>query len=248
MSLTGSGPNDPQRVGVPIADLLAGLNGTIGVLAALHERHITGRGKSVKTSLLASVVGVHSFQGTAYTAGAKIPRAQGNHHPSIAPYGLFRCADGLVQISVGSPKLWTAFCSEFQLDPCETHFATNAERVENRDELIKRIEELFSSIPVDALLGRLNQRGIPSGRLRTMDQVYEWDQLISQGLLWTLEHPKYGPIRVPGSPLRFFNITQSGLAENDSMPHAAPPMLGEHNQIVDDWLMSGDAAPLRTHD
>src|SRR5690349_1269102 len=94
MSLTGSGPDDPQRVGVPIGDLLAGMYGAYGVLAALHERERTGRGTVVRTSLLASVVGVHAFQGTNYLVGGAVGRAQGNHHPSIAPYGLFRASDG----------------------------------------------------------------------------------------------------------------------------------------------------------
>ena len=85
MSLTGSGPDDPQRVGVPIGDLLAGMYGAYGVLAALLERERTGRGQVVRTSLLAAIVGVHAFQGTAWTVAGKVGRAQGNHHPSIAP-------------------------------------------------------------------------------------------------------------------------------------------------------------------
>ena len=84
MSLTGSGPDDPQRVGVPIGDLLAGMYGVIGVLAALLERAATSRGQVVRTSLLASIVGVHAFQGTRWTVAGEVGRAQGNHHPSIA--------------------------------------------------------------------------------------------------------------------------------------------------------------------
>jgi crotonobetainyl-CoA:carnitine CoA-transferase CaiB-like acyl-CoA transferase len=87
MSLTGTGPDDPQRVGVPIADLLSGMYGAYGVLAALLQRERTGRGQVVRTSLLASVVGVHAFQGTRWTVAGEVGRAQGNHHPSIAPYG-----------------------------------------------------------------------------------------------------------------------------------------------------------------
>ncbi|HET6666046.1 MAG TPA: CoA transferase, partial [Intrasporangium sp.] len=106
MSLTGSGADDPQRVGVPIGDLLAGMYGAYGVTSALHERNRTGRGRVVRTSLLAAIVGVHAFQGTRYTVAGEVGRAQGNHHPSIAPYGLFTCKDGMVQISCGSEGLW----------------------------------------------------------------------------------------------------------------------------------------------
>ena len=117
MSLTGSGPDDPQRVGVPIADLLAGMYGAYGVLAALHERDRTGVGTVVRTSLLAATVGVHAFQGTRWTVAGEVGQAQGNHHPSICPYGLFHCRDGSVQIAVGSEGLWRRFCEGFDVDP-----------------------------------------------------------------------------------------------------------------------------------
>ncbi len=94
MSLTGSGPDDPQRVGVPIADLLSGMYGAFGTLAALLQRERTGRGQIVRTSLLAALIGVHAFQGTRATVAGEVPQAQGNHHPSIAPYGLFHCRQG----------------------------------------------------------------------------------------------------------------------------------------------------------
>src|SRR3954447_26281177 len=102
MSLTGSDPDHPQRVGVPIADLLAGMYGAYGVVSALHERARTGRGRVVRTSLLAAIVGVHAFQGTRWTVAREVPHPIGNHHPSICPYGLFRTADAPVQVAVGS--------------------------------------------------------------------------------------------------------------------------------------------------
>ena len=129
MSLTGSGPDDPQRVGVPIGDLLAGMYGAYGVLAALLERERTGRGQVVRTSLLAAIVGVHAFQGTAWTVAGKVGQAQGNHHPSIAPYGLFHCPDGSVQLACGNEALWRRLCAEFGFDPEAPGMATNGERV-----------------------------------------------------------------------------------------------------------------------
>ena len=122
MSLTGSGPSDPQRVGVPIADLLSGMYGAYGVLAALNERHSTGVGTVVRTSLLAAVVGVHAFQGTRWTVAGEVGTAQGNHHPSISPYGLFRCQDGAVQIAVGSEGLWQKFCDRVRPRPSDDRY------------------------------------------------------------------------------------------------------------------------------
>ena len=108
MSLTGPSADEPTRVGVPIGDLLSGMYGAYGVLAALHEREATGRGRVVRTSLLASVVGVHAFQGTRWTVAREVPHALGNHHPSIAPYGLFRTADAPVQIACGNASYGTS--------------------------------------------------------------------------------------------------------------------------------------------
>jgi len=101
MSMTGPDPETPSKVGVPISDLLAGMYGAYGVVAKLHERASTGRGGLVRTSLLASVVGVHAYQGTRWTVAGEIPKAEGPHHPSICPYGLFHSSDGIVQIAVG---------------------------------------------------------------------------------------------------------------------------------------------------
>src|SRR5215204_3484919 len=140
MSLTGSGPDDPQRVGVPIADLLAGMYGAYGIVAALHERDRTGHGTVVRTSLLASIVGVHAFQGTRWTVAGEVGRSQGNHHPSIVPYGLFSCADGSVQLSCGSEGLWRKLCAEFGFDPAAPGMATNGERVGNREKVIELLE------------------------------------------------------------------------------------------------------------
>ncbi len=128
MSITGSPGGDPTRVGVPIADLLAGMYGAYGVVAALHERERTGQGQVVRTSLLAAIVGVHAFQGTAYTVAHQIPGPTGGHHPSICPYGLFSAADGFVQIAVGSDKLWAAFAARFDLDRPRMEYQLPARR------------------------------------------------------------------------------------------------------------------------
>tara|TARA_B110000503_G_scaffold109127_1_gene163194 strand:- start:252 stop:1430 length:1179 start_codon:yes stop_codon:yes gene_type:complete len=233
MSLTGSGPDDMQRVGVPIGDLLAGMYGAYGVVAALHERATTGRGQVVRTSLLAGIVGVHAFQGTRWTVAQDLPRAQGNHHPSLAPYGLFQAADGPIQIAVGSDQLWRALCEELQIDPEEAGFATNAERVVNRAKLIDLIERVIGGEQSANLLARLTTAGVPAGVVRTLDEVYAWEQTRSQGLVVTVEHPVLGPIELPGPPLRFFAPDGSELTRKE---HSAPPTLGQHDESVRKWL------------
>ncbi|MCU1612900.1 MAG: Crotonobetainyl-CoA:carnitine CoA-transferase CaiB [Frankiales bacterium] len=232
MSLTGSGPDDPQRVGVPIGDLLAGMYGAYGVLAALLERARTGRGQVVRTSLLAAIVGVHAFQGTAWTVAGTVGHAQGNHHPSIAPYGLFACADGSVQLSCGSESLWQRLCAEFGLDPEAPGMATNAERVGHRDDVISLLERAFADIPAADLLARLAAAGIPAGKVRTLDEVYSWDQTRSQGLLVDVDHATLGPLHLPGPPLRFFAAGADGETETTGRDHVAPPVLGADSAAI----------------
>jgi crotonobetainyl-CoA:carnitine CoA-transferase CaiB-like acyl-CoA transferase len=233
MSLTGSGPDDPQRVGTPIADLLSGMYGAYGVLAALHERQRTGLGTVVRTSLLAATVGVHAFQGTRWTVAGQVGRAQGNHHPSIAPYGLFHCRGGSVQISVGSEGLWRRLCAGFGLDPEADGLATNSERVAHRDRVIEVLEAAFADWEAEPLLAHLAEVGVPAGKVRTLDEVYAWEQTLSQGLLVDVEHPTLGPLSLPGPPLRFFAADGTERTPRD---HAAPPVLDQHGAAIREWL------------
>jgi crotonobetainyl-CoA:carnitine CoA-transferase CaiB-like acyl-CoA transferase len=232
MSLTGSGPDDPQRVGTPIADLLAGMYGAYGVLAALHERDRTGRGTVVRTSLLSAVVGVHGFQGTRWTVAGEVGRAQGNHHPSISPYGLFRCADGTVQIAVGSEGLWRRFCAAFDISPDLEGMATNPERAANREKVVELVEALFAPWPAEELLAKLAEAGVPAGKVRSLDEVYAWEQTASQGLLIDVDHSTLGHLTLPGPPLRFF----SDGSEVTPTDHAAPPTLDQHGPGLRTWV------------
>lgn len=238
MSLTGSGPDDPQRVGVPIGDLLAGMYGAYGVVAALLERSTTGRGQVVRTSLLSAVVGVHAFQGTRWTVAGEVGRAQGNHHPSIAPYGLFHCRDGAVQIAVGSEGLWKRLCDGFGIDPTTPGLETNRDRVSARERTIEVVEAAFADWDAEALLARLDEVGVPAGKVRSLDEVYEWDQTRSQGLLIDVEHASLGTVTLPGPPLRFFDPAGG---ETTRRGHAAPPLLDQHGEAVRTWLDEGPA-------
>jgi crotonobetainyl-CoA:carnitine CoA-transferase CaiB-like acyl-CoA transferase len=235
MSVTGSNPDDPQRVGVPIADILAGSYGAYGVLAALHERTRTGRGQIVRTSLLAAVVASHGYQGTAWTVAGVLGQAQGNHHPSIAPYGLFRCAEGAVQIACGNDSQWHKLSTEFELD-VDADLSTNRQRVERRTEVIRILEDAFASLAAAEVLARLEAVGVPAGRVRTIDEVYAWDQTRSQGLLVGVEHDSLGLIQLPGPPLRFFDVSSDAEIETTVQHHQPPPLLGASNRSLDTWL------------
>lgn len=230
MSMTGT--NEPTKVGVPIADLLAGSNGAYGVVAALFERERTGRGKVVRTSLIASVVGVHAFQGTRWTVGGEVPGLDGSHHPSIAPYGLFHTATSPIQLACGSQALWSKLAAALDIDAADARFATNTDRVAHKPELIDVLEQVFAAHPAEYWLDILTDAGVPSGKVRSLDEVYEWDQALSQGLKIDVDHQTQGTLSLPGPPLRFDDNDFAG-ARRDNI---APPTLGQHNAQVRQWL------------
>lgn len=231
MSVTGSGPDDPQRVGIPISDVLAGMNGAFGIVAALFDREKTGTGQIIRTSLLASTVGAHVYQGTAQTVAGVRGTARGNHHPSLAPYGLFHCDDSLVQIAVGTEGHWAALCRVLHLE-ADPRFDTNAGRVTFVDDLIAVINGSLSTWTLGEVLDALATAGVPAGKVRSMDEVYSWDQTRSQGLVVSVEHSTLGPIDIPGPPLRWFD----GSTEVTPKHHTAPPTLGQHTNVVLRWL------------
>ena len=236
MSLTGPSPDQPTRVGVPIGDLLAGMYGAYGVVSALHERNRTGKGRVVRTSLLAAIVGVHAFQGTRYTVAGEVGHGQGNHHPSITPYGLFECKDGMLQIACGSEGLWVKLATAFGIDPTAEDMATNRERVANREAVNAAVNAAFADRTLAELLTTLDEIGVPAGEVRTLDRVYEWDQTRSQGLVLDIDHPVLGSIEIPGPPIRFDDNAYAGGRAD----HLAPPMLGQHNESVRAWLDEQD--------
>lgn len=224
MALTGDVGGSPTKFGVPITDMLAGMFGAYGVVAALHERAVTGRGQRVTTSLLAAGVAVHAYQGTRWTIGGEVPAAGGNRHPTIAPYGAFTCADGWINVAVGSEGLWQRFAPVVGLEASDPRYATNRDRIERVDELEAAINDVLVTAPVGHWMERLAEAGVPAGRIRTIDQVYEADQLEHLGMIQRLDHPTAGPITLAGAPVQW---SRSGRG-----PAFPPPLLGEHDAEV----------------
>jgi formyl-CoA transferase len=224
MSFTGPLGGPPTKVGVPIADILAGMFGAFGVASALAERERSGRGQRVTASLLGSIVGIHTFQGTRWLIAGDIPEPGGNRHPTIAPYGAYPCADGEINIAVGSEGLWRRFAPLVEIDPEDERFASNGDRVARVDELERAMAPALRSASVDEWVERLDEAGVPAGRVRPLDEVYSSPQVKHLGLVDVAEHPTLGEIRLPGSPLSY--------ARSGRRPAEAPPLLGQHNAEV----------------
>jgi len=228
MSVTGDTAGGPTKMGVPICDFLAGVYGAYGVLAALHERQRTGTGTVVRTSLFAAAVAASTFQGTRFTVAGEVPGPTGNHHAAIAPYGTFRCADGLVQIAVASERLWQAFRAYAGLSAEDPRWATPASRLTNRQALTGEIELAFAARTRETIVSDLLGLGIPAGRIAAMDEVFSAPPVRDNGMVIEVDQPGVGRIGLPGPPVTF-----DGLPDRE---HQHPPLLGEHTHDVLAWL------------
>ncbi len=235
MSFTGPTEDQPTKVGVPIADLIAGTLGVVGVLAALHQREETGLGQVVSTSLLAGQIAIHAFQGTRWLVAGEVPEPAGNHHPTVCPYGLFPTADASLVIAVGNDAIWRRFAPLLGLDAEDERFTTNGQRVAHRAELEELVSAALRTRGAEHWLEQFAANGVPAGEVKTLDRVYATPQVRQQGLVVAVDHASLGTIELPGPPLRF--------SVSAPVDHIAPPTLGQHSdEIRDEVLARGGVA------
>jgi crotonobetainyl-CoA:carnitine CoA-transferase CaiB-like acyl-CoA transferase len=226
MSITGLPDGPPTRVGASVADVLAGMTAFQGILLALVRRQQTGEGGHVDVSLLESLLAPLSYHASGYLLAGQVPARLGNRHPSLAPYETFEAADGHVIVGVGNDSLWRAFCAAIDRADlaAEPAFGTNALRVRNYEALRARIAPILRERPVAEWLTRLDEAGIPCGRVRTVAEALDSDQVRARGLLLDVDHPTLGPGRYLGSPIHL-----TGAGRGSRRP---PPLLGQHTQEV----------------
>jgi crotonobetainyl-CoA:carnitine CoA-transferase CaiB-like acyl-CoA transferase len=197
-----------------------------GILLALVRRQKTGEGAQVDVSLLESLLAPLSYHASAYLLAGQVPARLGNRHPSLAPYETFEAADGHLIVGVGNDSLWRAFCAAIDRAELasEAAFETNALRVSNYEALRARLAPILSARPVAEWLARLDGAGIPCGRVRTVAEALDSDQVQARGLLLDVDHPTLGPGRYLGSPIHL-----TGASRGSRRP---PPLLGQHTQEV----------------
>ncbi len=223
MAVTGEVDGEPQRVGVPVADVSAGMFACMAILAALHVRDRTGRGQYIDISLLESAISLLSNVSSNYLISGEEAQRYGNGHPNIVPYQAFRTRNGYIVVSCGNDRLYQKLCQLLGRDELATdeRFATNPQRVRNRQQLVPVLQELFLQCDTDDWLEELRAAGIPCGAINTISQVFRDPQIQARGLVWECEHPTAGKIKLSGSPIR--------LSETPTRLYKAPPLLGEDN-------------------
>jgi CoA:oxalate CoA-transferase len=226
MSITGPRDGPPHRLPIPICDLAAGLNLTIGVLAAVEARHRTGRGQYVETSLLEAAVALQVYEAVHYfTAGTNPPR-MGQAHRGIAPYQVFPSADGYVTIGAGMQRFFEMFCRlaeapELLTDP---RFATVPDRVAHNDALIELLSEATRKHTTEWWVRELDGLGIPCGPVLNHEQLFNHPQIVHRRMVETVEHPKAGQVKTLGVPIK--------LSETPGSIRFGAPLLGQHAKEI----------------
>ncbi len=238
MSITGPPGGEPHRVGIPIADLTAGLWAAISINAALRHREVTGEGQHLDISLLDTQVSLLSIQGLNYLTSGEVPGLLGNAHPNIVPYQVFPTADGNIIVAVGNDDQFKRYC-EFAGVPeliNDERFVTNKARVQNREALTQILNEVMRQKPSAYWLEELEKNKITCGPINNIDQVFADTQVVARDMRIEMNHPATGgePVSLIGSPSKM-SVTEVSYRH-------APPMLGQHTEEVLEELLGLDAA------
>ncbi|RAI58717.1 CaiB/BaiF CoA transferase family protein [Roseicella frigidaeris] len=225
MSVTGLPGQGPVRVGIPVADLTAGLYTAIGILVALLEREQTGKGRWVHTSLLEAMVAMMDFQATRWTMAHEVPKQAGNDHPTTVPTGLFRTSDGLMNLAGGGQEMWNRIVATLGLEEQakDPAFATDRSRAQNREKTNALLQSVLETDTAANWIARLNKAGVPSGPVYAMDEVFADPQVRHLGLEWPVEHPSLGTLNLVRSPMTL---------EGVEPPRRPTPERGEHTAEV----------------
>jgi len=228
MDLTGTPDGEPQRAGVPVADIFTGIYSVVGILAALIERGRTGRGCQVDTALVDSQVGVLANQALNYLVSGKVPERIGNAHPNIVPYQVFPVADGHIIIATGNDSQFAKLCGVLGEPDIsgEPNYRANSDRLQHREELIARLSALTRRWRGADLLAKLESVQVPAGPINPLDQVFVDPQVVHRGMRIDLPSKAAKAGTIPGVRTPIIIGGRPMAAERPS------PRLGEHTAEV----------------
>ncbi len=226
MSVTGAPGQGPMRVGIPVADLCAGIFAAQGILVALLEREVSGRGQWLHTSLLEAMVAMMDFQTARWLLDGEVPGQAGNNHPTSMPTGVYKARDGFINIAVFGSKIWERFCDilgapQWITDP---RFAGREVRSTNRDALNAEIEQRLALQDRSYWIERLNAAGVACGHINNTQEVFEEPQVQHLGIVKEVISPRHGKQRIVGQAVQL-QRTPGTIAR-------ATPLRGEHSAEV----------------
>jgi crotonobetainyl-CoA:carnitine CoA-transferase CaiB-like acyl-CoA transferase len=229
MGITGQPGGDPTKVGVAISDIVCGLFASNAILAALHRRDVTGEGSRIEVPLFESTLGWLANRGQEYLVSGEDTGLIGNAHPSIVPYQTFDASDKPLVVAVGNNSQFAALCNAVGRPELaeDERFATNPDRVANREVLISELQKEFGQRPADEWVEEIRAAGVPSGPVNTLADVFADDHVRGSGMLQDITHASAGPLKMLASPI---------LIDSERLPiRRPPPTLGQHTDEALDW-------------
>ena len=226
MSITGEPGRGPMRVGIPIADLCAGLFAAQAIFIALLERSKSGKGQWVQTSLLQAQAFMLDFQAARYLMDDEVPKQAGNNHPTSIPTGVFKTSDGFINLAVAGELIWKRLAETLERPEwCDDErFAINESRSQNRDLLNAEIEKITRTQTSTFWVDKLNEAGVPAGDINDIGQVFQSPQIQHLGLAQTMTSHERGDTRVVGQPI--------SMSRTPSYIAAPPPLAGGHTDTI----------------
>jgi crotonobetainyl-CoA:carnitine CoA-transferase CaiB-like acyl-CoA transferase len=245
LSITGTDEGESVRCGYGVTDVTAGLFAVIGILLALRARDATGRGQYVDVSMLDSMISTMSSNYSSFLGSMVLPGPMGTAFPTIVPYKVYRGSDREFAIAVGSEKLWAAFCDVLGRPELERRpeFATNAERIRNRENLEPLLDQIFARKTASEWVQRSRAAGIPSSLVRNLGEVVDDPQSAVRQMFPTLGHPRAGKHRVTGTPVKLADTpgrvsTPAPLLGQDTR-ETLKTLLSSNDKEIDDWVSRG---------
>ncbi len=226
MSVTGEVDGGPVRTGVSICDLTAGMFASLGIMAALQARNITGTGQLVDTSLLDGQVAYLSYLLTAFGATNDVPGKSGSGHPSVVPYQAFEASDGWVSLAAFNDRIWQRAAKAMGLENLISNplYATNVDRVKNRGTLIPIMQECFLTKSVQEWVTIMEKNDVPLAPVNTVEEVMKHPQVRHREMIQEIEHPYAGTFSVFGFPMK--------LSDTPCTYRYPPPALGQHSEEI----------------
>lgn len=226
MSITGHPDSPPAKVGVPVCDMVTAIYLALGIVSALFERTASGQGQYVDVSLHESAVSLAVWEAGAYFGNGSVGKPNGSAHQTIAPYQAVKTSDGFVTIGPSTQGLWERFCGCFDFEPLarDERFSTPALRMENRESLIREIEQRTLNISSDAVVDALTAAGVPVAPIYTYDQVFHDDHLVARDFFWKAHDGELGDIDMVGSAMHF---SRSQVVRGNPGPR-----LGQHGELL----------------
>jgi len=226
MAVTGEPGRPPVRTGIPIADLCGGIFSSKAILAALFDRERSGEGRRIELSMFDGMLSLLIYMGTMWLTKGELPEPPGSGHMYSVPWQAFRCTDGYLVVATRQEVFWGRLCKALDTPELATdeRFATNPDRVANRDQLVPLLEGIFAGRSVAQWMARLREFDIPAAPVNNLDGAFAAPPVAERDMIVEYDHPEVGRVRLPGNPIKM-----SGMDGTISRP---APLLGEHTDQV----------------